>query len=90
MPDEWRSERQLQHLSLRLTGVGHGRKAKGGHVKKLSGLALPSLCRAAPSFGAERLVTRSAKVVGKDSYQAVAVSAQDAGKAGKAAVRLVL
>jgi hypothetical protein len=61
-------------------------------VKKLSGLALLSLslCRAALSSGAERLVTRSAKVVGKDSCQAVAVSAQDAGKAVKAAVRLVL
>ncbi len=58
-------------------------------MKKLSALVILSLCMAAPSFGAEHVVTHSAKVVGKDSYKAVAVSAKDAGKAGKAAVKLV-
>ncbi len=58
-------------------------------MKKLSALVILSLCMAAPSFGAEHIVTHSAKVVGKDSYKAVAVSAKDAGKAGKAAVKLV-
>ena len=58
-------------------------------MKKLSALVILSLCMAAPSFGAEHVVTHSAKVVGKDSYKAVAVSAKDAGKAGEAAVKLV-
>ena len=89
MPDQWRSERQLQHFSLRLTPTSQ-QEVQGGQVKKLSALAVFSLCMAAPSFAAEHLVTRSIKVAGKDSYQAVTVSAKDAGKAGKAAVRLVL
>lgn len=59
-------------------------------MKKLSVLVVLSICMAAPSFGAEHLFTHSAKVAGKDSYKAAAVSAKDAGKAGKAAVKLFI
>jgi hypothetical protein len=59
-------------------------------MKEVSALVVLSLCMAAPSFGAEHLVTRSAKVVSKDSCRAAAVSVKDVGKAGKAAVKLVL
>jgi len=58
-------------------------------MKKVSALVVLSLCMAAPSFGVEHVVARSAKVVGKDSYKVAAVSAKNAGKAGKAAVKIV-
>jgi uncharacterized GH25 family protein len=59
-------------------------------MKKVSALVILSLCMAVPSFAAEHVVTHSAKVIGKDSYKAAAVSVKDAGKAGKAAVRFVI
>lgn len=59
-------------------------------MKKVSALAVLSLCMAAPLFGAEHVVTHTTKVVSKDSYKAVAVSAKDVGKAGKAAVKFII
>jgi uncharacterized GH25 family protein len=59
-------------------------------MKKIFALIVLSLCMAAPLFGADHVVTHSAKVVGKDSYKAVAVSAKDVGKAGKAAVKFII
>jgi uncharacterized GH25 family protein len=59
-------------------------------MKKLSALIFLSLCMAAPSFGADHVVTHTAKVVSKDSYKAVSVSAKDVGKAGKAAVKFII
>jgi len=58
-------------------------------MKKVSALVVLSLCMAAPSFGVEHVVTHSTKGVGKDSYKVAAVSAKDAGKAGKTVVKLV-
>jgi uncharacterized GH25 family protein len=59
-------------------------------MKKVSALVVLSLCMAVPSFGAEHVVTHTTKVVGKDSYRAVAISAKDVGKAGKAAVKFII
>jgi uncharacterized GH25 family protein len=59
-------------------------------MKKTVVLLALSLCMAAPSFAAEHVVTHSAKVVGKDSYKVAAVSAKDAGKAGKAVVKFFI
>lgn len=48
-------------------------------------LAVLALCLAAsvPSFGAEHVVTRSAKAVAKDTYKAAKVSVKETGKALK-------
>lgn len=52
-------------------------------MKKL--LAVVALCFAVsvPSFGAEHVVTRSAKAVAKGTYKAAKVSVKDTGKALK-------
>ena len=57
-------------------------------MKKLLALLALSLCMSVPSFGAEHVVTHSAKVAGKESYKAAKVSAKEAGKAGKAVVKV--
>ena len=59
-------------------------------MKKTFALVALSLCMVAPSFAAEHVVTHSAKLVGKDSYKVVVVSAKDAGKAAKAVVKFVI
>lgn len=59
-------------------------------MKKFIALGLLKLSMAAPSFGAEHVVTHSAKVAGKDTYKAAAYSAKETGKAGKALVKFVL
>jgi len=58
-------------------------------MKKLIALGALSLCMATPSFGAEHLVTHSAKDAGKDTYKAMAYSAKETGKAGKAFLKFV-
>jgi uncharacterized GH25 family protein len=58
-------------------------------LKKLFALGVLSLCMSVPSFGAEHLVTHSAKVAGKDSYKATTYSAKEAGKAGKGLLKFV-
>jgi hypothetical protein len=61
-------------------------------MKKLMavGLFALSLAMSVPSFGAEHVISRSAKSVGKDSYKAAAYSAKETGKATKAAVKFIL
>jgi uncharacterized GH25 family protein len=58
-------------------------------MKKLFALVVLSLCMSASSFGAEHVVTHSAKVAGKDSYKAATYSAKEAGHAGKAFVKFL-
>ena len=58
-------------------------------MKKLIALGVLSLCMSVPSFGAEHLVTHSAKVAGKDAYNATTYSAKETGKAGKAFLKFV-
>ena len=59
-------------------------------MKNVFALVALSLGMAAPSFAAEHVVTHSARVAGKDSYEVAAVSAKDAGKAAKAVVKFVI
>jgi hypothetical protein len=47
------------------------------------------LCVSAPSFSAEHIVSRSAKVVGKDSYKVTKTSIEDAGKGGGAVLKFI-
>ena len=58
-------------------------------MKKVIALVVLSLCMSAPSFGAEHVVTHSAKVAGKESYKAARYSAKETGKAGKAFLKFV-
>jgi hypothetical protein len=58
-------------------------------VKKVLALVMLSLCMSAPSFGAEHVVTHSAKVAGKESYKAARYSAKETGKAGKTFLKFV-
>jgi hypothetical protein len=68
----------------------HARSQKeGGDMKKLISLCVFALCVSGPSFGAEHLLSRSAKVVGKDTYKVTKTSAEDAGKAGEAVLKFV-
>ena len=53
-------------------------------MKKILTLVVLSLSISLPSFGAEHVVSHSAKVAGKDSYKAATFSVKEAGKAGKA------
>lgn len=53
-------------------------------MKKLFMLVVLSLSISLPSFGAEHVVSHSAKVAGTESYKAVTFSGKEAGKAGKA------
>jgi hypothetical protein len=56
-------------------------------MKKLIGLIVFATCVSAPSFGAEHILSRSAKVVGKDSYKATKTSLTDVGKGGKTVLK---
>lgn len=58
-------------------------------MKKIISLIVFALCVSAPSFGAEHLLGRSAKVVGKDSYKVTKTSVEDAGKGGAAVLKFV-
>jgi uncharacterized GH25 family protein len=58
-------------------------------MKKLISLVVFALCVSASSFGAEHIVSHSAKVVGKKTYKATKVSAEDTGKAGLAVLKVI-
>jgi hypothetical protein len=58
-------------------------------MKRLITLGVLSLCMSIPSFGAEHVVTHSAKIAGTDTYKAVAYSAKETGKAGKSFLKIV-
>ena len=58
-------------------------------MKKLIGLFVFALSVSAPSFGAEHILGRSVKVVGKDSYKATKVPIEDVGKGAGAALKFV-
>ena len=53
-------------------------------MKKFFTLVVLSLSISLPSFGAEHVLSHSAKVAAKDSYKAATYSAKGVGKAGKA------
>ena len=56
-------------------------------MKKLIALVALSLCTAAPSFGAEHVLTHSGKVAAKDSYKAAKFSAKATDRAGRDSVK---
>ena len=58
-------------------------------MKKLIALIVLSLCTSAPLFGAEHLLSHSAKVAADDSYNAAKVSAKAADRAGKDSFKAV-
>ena len=58
-------------------------------MKKLITLVVLSLCTSAPLFGAEHLLSHSAKVAADDSYKAAKFSAKAADRAGKDSVKAV-
>jgi hypothetical protein len=53
---------------------------KDKDMRKLMAVLALCLTVSVPSFGAEHVVTRSAKVVGKDSYKAAKYSVKETGK----------
>ena len=53
-------------------------------MKKILTLIVLALSISLPSFGAEHVVSHSAKIASKDSYKAATYSAKGVGKAGKA------
>jgi len=67
----------------------HSTEKGGEKMKKLFALALLALSMTIPSFGAEHVVSRSAKAAGKEAYRAAKLSARKADKAGKAIVKSI-
>ena len=57
-------------------------------MRNLFVLVTLTLCMSIPSFAGD-VVGHSAKAEGKDNYRAAKISAKDAGKAGKAVVKLL-
>jgi len=62
---------------------------KEENMKKVIALVVLSLCMSAASFGAEHVVTHSAKVAGKETYKTAKYSAKEAGKAGKSIAKFL-
>jgi hypothetical protein len=58
-------------------------------MKKLISLFVFALCVSGPSFGAEHILTRSAKVIGKGSYKVTKTSLEGVGKGGGSVVKFV-
>lgn len=58
-------------------------------MKKLFALVLLALSMTAPAFGAEHVVSHSAKVAGEKTCRAAKLSAREADKAGKAVVKFL-
>jgi hypothetical protein len=58
-------------------------------MKKLIGLFVFALSVSAPSFGAEHILSRSAKVVSKDPYKVTKTSLEDLGKKGDTVVKFI-
>jgi hypothetical protein len=71
------------------TEARHARSLPGGNMKKLISLFVFAVCVSAPSFGAEHILSRSAKVVGKDSYKVTKTSLEDLGKGGDTVVKFI-
>jgi hypothetical protein len=59
------------------------------NMKKAITLGVLSLYMSVTSFGAEHVVTHSAKIAGKDTYKAAAYSAKETCKAGKSFLKIV-
>ncbi len=59
-------------------------------MKKRISLCVLACCVSAPSFGAEHLLSRSVKVVSKDSYRVVKAPVEETGKATAAVVKFVV
>ena len=61
-------------------------------MKKFSALVFLAFClaEAVPSFAAEHIVTRSVKVVGKDTYHGAKYSVEEAAKATKSVIKFVI
>jgi len=81
--DAWLAETWFSASPLAKKHVRHSNK-KGGNMKKLFVLLALSLCISVPSFGADHLVTHSAKAAGKETYKAAKSSAKETAHAGKA------
>ena len=62
---------------------------QGVDMKKLISVCVLAFCASAPSFGAEHILSRSAKVVGKDSYKVTKTSLKGLGRGGDAVVKFV-
>jgi hypothetical protein len=58
-------------------------------MKKLLALIVLCLSISAPSFGAEHLVGRSARFVGKESFKTAKLSAKEAGKSGETVIKFL-
>ena len=58
-------------------------------MNKLFAVMLLALTMSVPSFGAEHLVTRSAKDAAHESYKAAKLSAKETGKAARAMAKFV-
>ena len=58
-------------------------------MKKLISVLVFASCVAAPSFGAEHLLSHSVKDVAKGSYRVVKTPVHDTGKATEAVVKFV-
>ncbi len=58
-------------------------------MKRLLVLVVLAVSVSVPLFGAEHVVTRSAKVAGKESYKAAKLSATKADDAGKAVMKFL-
>ena len=61
-------------------------------MKKFSALVFLALCLAesVPSFGVEHIVSRSAKVVARDTYSGAKYSVKETGKATKSVVKFII
>jgi hypothetical protein len=67
----------------------NGNSGDPGDMKKLISMCIFALCVSAPSFAAEHIVSRSAKVVGKESYKVTKTSVEDLGRGGDAVLKFV-
>jgi hypothetical protein len=67
----------------------HTKRKEVRNMKKLFAVIFLALFATVPSFGAEHVVTRSAKTAGKESVQAVKYSAAKVDHAAKATMRFL-
>ena len=58
-------------------------------MKKLISLFVVAFCVSGPSFGAEHILTHSAKEIGKGSYKVTKASIEDLGKGGHSVLKVV-
>jgi hypothetical protein len=70
-------------------GKSPSRAVKETIMKKYMAVFIFAMALAAPSFAAEHVITRSVKVVAKDTYKVVKYPAEKAGKGTEAAVKFV-